>query len=86
MTKHPNIGLTRRGYEAFAKGDLTALSELIADDVTWHALGVGPLSGDYHGQAGPHQLRISCRRLRADTCHAIQHRPAGIRRAAGDHG
>ena len=50
MTEHPNIELTRRGYEAFAKADLAALSELIADDVTWHALGVGPLSGDYHGR------------------------------------
>jgi len=50
VTEHPNIELTRRGYEAFAQGDLAALSELIADDVTWHALGVGPLSGTYHGR------------------------------------
>jgi uncharacterized protein len=50
MTEHPNIELARRGYEAFAKGDLAALSELIADDVTWHVLGVGPLSGTYHGR------------------------------------
>jgi uncharacterized protein len=38
------------GYDAFAKADLAALSELIADDVTWHVLGVGPLSGTYHGR------------------------------------
>jgi uncharacterized protein len=50
VTENPNIELTRRGYAAFATGDLAALSELIADDVTWHALGVGPLSGDYHGR------------------------------------
>jgi uncharacterized protein len=50
VTEHPNIELTRRGYAAFAKGDLAALAELIADDVTWHALGVGPLSGTYHGR------------------------------------
>ena len=50
MTEHPNVELTRRGYDAFANGDLAALAELIADDVTWHAQGVGPLSGDYHGR------------------------------------
>jgi ketosteroid isomerase-like protein len=50
MTEHPNVELTRRGYEAFATGDLATLTELIADDVTWHVLGVGPLSGTYHGR------------------------------------
>ena len=50
MTEHPNAGLTRQGYEAFAKGDLTALSRLIAADATWHVSDTGPLSGDYHGR------------------------------------
>jgi len=50
MTEHPNVELTRRGYDAFAAGDLAALSELLAGDVTWHVRGVGPLSGDYHGR------------------------------------
>jgi len=50
MTEHPNVELTRRGYDAFAKADLAALSELMADDVTWHAPGLGPLSGTYHGR------------------------------------
>ncbi len=50
MAEHPNVELTRRGYEAFAKADLAALSGLIAGDVTWHVAGAGPLSGTYHGQ------------------------------------
>src|SRR5215469_6915268 len=50
MTEHPNIELTRQGYDAFAKGDLAALSDLIAENATWHVLGVGPLSGTYHGR------------------------------------
>ena len=50
MTEHPNVELTRRGHDAFARGDLAALSELLAGDVTWHVRGVGPLSGDYHGR------------------------------------
>ena len=50
MTPHPNVELTRRGYEAFAKGDVPALSELMADEVTWHVSDGGPLSGSYHGR------------------------------------
>ena len=50
MTAHPNVELTRRGYQAFAEGDVPALSELMADEVTWHVTDGGPLSGSYHGQ------------------------------------
>ena len=50
MTEHPNVELTRQGYEAFAKGDLATLSELMADGVTWHVLGVGSLDGTYRGR------------------------------------
>ncbi len=50
MTTHPNIELTRRGYEAFAKGDVPGLSELMTDEVTWHVSDGGPLSGTYHGR------------------------------------
>ena len=50
MTEHPNVEYARRGYAAFGSGDLATLSELIADDVVWHAQGVGSLSGDYHGR------------------------------------
>ena len=50
MTEHPNVELTRQGYEAFAQGDLAALSGLIADDATWHVSGTGQLDGTYHGQ------------------------------------
>jgi ketosteroid isomerase-like protein len=50
VTEHPNVEYARRGYAAFGSGDLATLSELIADDAVWHAQGVGPLSGDYHGR------------------------------------
>ena len=50
MTEHPNVELTRQGYEAFAKGDMATLSGLMADDVTWHVEGAGPLSGTYRGR------------------------------------
>ncbi len=50
MTEHANVELTRQGYAAFAKGDLATLAGQLADDVTWHVLGTGPLSGTYHGR------------------------------------
>jgi uncharacterized protein len=50
MTEHPNVELARQAHEAMAKGDLAASSEGIADDVTWHGMAAGPLSGTYHGR------------------------------------
>jgi uncharacterized protein len=50
VTEHPNVERARQGYDAFAKGDLTTLTELIADDAVWHVQGGGPLSGDYRGR------------------------------------
>jgi uncharacterized protein len=50
VTEHPNVELARQGYEAFAKGDMATLSELIAADVVWHVEGAGPLSGTYRGR------------------------------------
>jgi ketosteroid isomerase-like protein len=47
---HPNEELARKGYEAFAKGDMDTLNDLFADDIKWHAPGRGPLSGDYNGK------------------------------------
>lgn len=46
---HPNEDLLRRGYEAFATGNFDAMRELLAEDVVWHAVGRGPLAGDYRG-------------------------------------
>ncbi len=32
-----NVALARRGYEAFRRGDLTELGELLDENVKWHA-------------------------------------------------
>lgn len=48
--EHPNAALVRRGFEAFATGDMATLDELIADDAVWHATGRGVLSGDFVGK------------------------------------
>jgi ketosteroid isomerase-like protein len=50
MGNHENVGLLRRGYEAFAAGDMATIDTLFADDIVWHTTGAGPLSGDYKGK------------------------------------
>jgi len=52
MGEHQNADLIRRGYQAFAAGDVTTLSELFAKDILWHEAGSAstPLAGDYKGQ------------------------------------
>src|SRR6266702_4636711 len=46
---HPNAELLRRGYDAFAQGDIPTVLSIFADDITWHVPGGSPLSGDYKG-------------------------------------
>lgn len=47
---HPNAELIQEGYEAFAKGDMDTIAGLFDDEITWHAKGTGPISGDYRGK------------------------------------
>jgi ketosteroid isomerase-like protein len=46
---HPNEDLIRRGFDAFAKGDMDTLRELFDADIDYHVPGRSPLAGDYHG-------------------------------------
>ena len=50
MAEHPNVELVRRGYEAFASGDLATLTSLFADGIVWHNPGRNPLAGDRKGR------------------------------------
>ena len=50
MTEHPNAELARKAFEAMAKGDMATVFGGIADDVVWHGMAAGPLSGTYHGR------------------------------------
>lgn len=47
---HPNEELVRRGYGAFARGDLEPLKEIFAEDIVFHVLGRGLISGEYRGR------------------------------------
>lgn len=47
---HLNVERGRRAYEAFAKGDLQAVGDFMADDILWHVGGTNVLAGDYRGK------------------------------------
>ncbi|MDQ0617035.1 nuclear transport factor 2 family protein [Arthrobacter globiformis] len=50
MGTQEDAGLVRRGYEAFAAGDMDTLRGLFAEDAVWHVGGSGGLSGDKLGR------------------------------------
>lgn len=50
MTDHPNLERARAAYEAFAAGDLAAVSDLLSDNIVWHSGGSNILTGDYKGK------------------------------------
>jgi ketosteroid isomerase-like protein len=50
MAEHPNTALLRRGYDAYAKGDMATLTEMLSADVVWHAPGNNPFSGEHRGR------------------------------------
>ena len=49
-TMHKNAELVRRGYEAFNKADLNALSDILDEKVSWHTPGRSSTAGDYVGR------------------------------------
>lgn len=49
MAEHPHITLVRRGYEAFSKGDMNTMAQVIAHDAVHHVGGHNMMSGDYKG-------------------------------------
>jgi uncharacterized protein len=49
MAGPTNEELLRRGYEAFAVGDLATVQSLLAEDIVWHSSGANQLAGEYTG-------------------------------------
>ena len=45
-----NVKLIRRGFEAFNKGDLRTLTDILASDCVQHMPGNNRLSGDHKGR------------------------------------
>ena len=51
MKEHPNVALVKKGFAAFAAGDLPTLNELLSDDIVWHGPGRSFLGGHFRGKA-----------------------------------
>lgn len=62
-----NAEAVRRGYDAFARGDIPAALEVLHPEITWHVPGRSPLSGDYHGHPGVLEFFGRCQELSAGT-------------------
>jgi uncharacterized protein len=48
-TEIQNIATVRRGFEAFAKGDIETLKTLFSANANWNSPGAGVLRGNYRG-------------------------------------
>ena len=51
MTDHPDAAIARTAINAFSRGDMTAMLELVDDEVVWHAPGTNRFSGKFEGKA-----------------------------------
>jgi len=49
MADHPHITLIRRGYDAFNKGDVETLRQILAKDCVQHVGGDNLASGEFKG-------------------------------------
>jgi ketosteroid isomerase-like protein len=47
---HPNAALLRRGKEAFVRGEIETVNELLAEDIVIHTSGVRPFADEYRGR------------------------------------
>ena len=44
------MALLRKGYEAFARGDIAAITDMFAADMVWHVPGNNLISGEHKGR------------------------------------
>lgn len=50
QTEHPNVALVNEAHERLGRGDMAAIREMFAHDITWHEFGHSPLAGIYVGR------------------------------------
>lgn len=75
-----NIDRVRRGFDAFAKGDMATLTELFEERALWHAEPTGILKGDYHGREA---ILAFFGQLHQETAGTVRSTPATMA-ASGD--
>ena len=83
-TETQNIATVRRGYEAFARGDIETLKTLFSPGANWHAVQTGVLRGNYRGAQGILEFfsQIRWHDARRTTDNGRVRRPC-VRSAAG---
>jgi ketosteroid isomerase-like protein len=54
MSEQTNVAVLQQGYEAFGRGDIPGVLDLLTDDVVWTFQGpsVIPFAGTYRGREG----------------------------------
>jgi ketosteroid isomerase-like protein len=50
LSEHPNAAIVRAGFERFARGDVSGLVGLFAEDGVWHVPGANAMAGEYRGR------------------------------------
>ncbi len=50
MSQLANAALHRKAHEAFSRGDMDGLGEMIAEDTVWHSPGKSLISGEFRGR------------------------------------
>ena len=73
MAEHPNVALLRKGYDAFAKGDMAILTDVFADDVVWHLPGRHPVAGVHKGRDAVFAAFAKFGQLSGGTLHLELH-------------
>jgi uncharacterized protein len=76
-----NIAVVRRGYEAFAKGDIETLKTIFSTNANWHQVEAGILGGNYRGT---HAILEFFGQLAHETQGSLRVEPETIA-ASGDH-
>src|SRR3954447_22687855 len=90
MSAQSDEAAIRTGYDAFTRGDLPTLSQVIAADATWHVLGRNRLSGEkrgrdaifgYFGELHQAGIGVELHDVVANGQHVV-----GLHRARGEQG
>jgi ketosteroid isomerase-like protein len=71
MADHPNVERLRRGYEAYARGDLATLRGMFADTITFHFHGLSEVLGYFERLPEIGAARFEVHDLLADDEHGV---------------
>jgi len=47
-----NVGVVQSAYDAFARGDISAVIDLLDEDIKWSSPSTLPQGGHFHGKGG----------------------------------